>query len=118
MVFNVYAKNRDDPAKNHTLLMHAEGRWSLSPTYDLTFSSGPGGENCTVVAGQGRGPGMDHLLTISRGASISDHAAKDIIEQLRAAVRCWSHFAESALLSKSSAAELDRIFNAGEPRSP
>ncbi|WP_405049520.1 hypothetical protein [Rhizobium sp. BK176] len=82
--------------------MNVEGRWSLSPAYDLTFSSGPGGEHSTVVAGEGKvraGPFADDFP----GASVSDQAANDIIEQVRAAVRCWSHFAESARSSKSSA---------------
>nr|WP_274533083.1 HipA domain-containing protein [Rhizobium sp. CF122] len=64
MVFNVYARNQDDHAKNHPF-------WTLSPTYDLTFSSGPGGEHSADVAGEGRSPGMQHLLTVSREASLA-----------------------------------------------
>ncbi|MCS3742175.1 hypothetical protein FHX16_004175 [Rhizobium sp. BK661] len=44
--------------------MNVEGRWSLSPAYDRTFSSGPGGEHST--AQEKAKSGQDHLLTISR----------------------------------------------------
>lgn len=94
MVFNVYARNRDDHAKNHAFLMNADGRWILSPAYDLTFSSGPGGEHSVDIAGEGRSPDMKHLLTVSRQASISDQDARDVIDQVRTAIEGWQQFAE------------------------
>lgn len=48
-VFNVLAYNRDDHSKNFSFLMDETGQWKLSPAYDLTFSSGPGGEQSTMV---------------------------------------------------------------------
>ncbi|MBB4443907.1 MULTISPECIES: type II toxin-antitoxin system HipA family toxin [Rhizobium] len=111
MVFNVYARNRDDHAKNHAFLMKADGRWTLSPAYDLTFSSGPGGEHSVDIAGEGRNPDMKHLLTVSRQASISDQDARDVVDQVRTAIEGWQQFAEKAGLSKSRTSELDRILN-------
>lgn len=111
MVFNVYARNRDDHAKNHAFLMDGNGRWSLAPAYDLTFSSGPGGEHSTAIAGEGRNPGMSHLLAVSRGASISDQDAREVIEQVRAAVDRWPQFAEEVQLSRSRTAELGKFLN-------
>ncbi|MDP9791354.1 type II toxin-antitoxin system HipA family toxin [Agrobacterium tumefaciens] len=111
MVFNVFARNRDDHAKNHAFLMDGNGRWSLAPAYDLTFSSGPGGEHSTAIAGEGRNPGMSHLLAVSRGASISDQDAREVIEQVRAAVDRWPEFAEEVQLSKTRTAELDKFLN-------
>lgn len=111
MVFNVYARNRDDHAKNHAFLMDGNGRWSLAPAYDLTFSSGPGGEHSTAIAGEGRNPGMSHLLAVSRGASISDQDAREVIEQVRAAVDRWPEFAEEVQLSRTRTAELDKFLN-------
>lgn len=111
MVFNVYARNRDDHAKNHAFLMDGNGRWSLAPAYDLTFSSGPGGEHSAAIAGEGRSPGMPHLMAVARGASISNQDAKDIIEQVRTSVNQWPQFAEKVGLSKSRTAELDKLLN-------
>lgn len=111
MVFNVFARNRDDHAKNHAFLMDGNGRWSLAPAYDLTFSSGPGGEHSTAIAGEGRNPGMSHLLAVSKGASISDQDAREVIEQVRAAVDRWPEFAEEVQLSRTRTAELDKFLN-------
>lgn len=115
MVFNVYARNRDDHAKNHAFLMDGNGRWSLAPAYDLTFSSGPGGEHSAAIAGEGRTPGMPHLLAVARGASISDRDAKDVIEHVRTAVDRWPQFAEKVGLSRSRTAELDKLLNGSRP---
>ncbi len=41
MVFNVAASNRDDHTKNFSFLMDGNGKWSLSPAYDLTFPFDP-----------------------------------------------------------------------------
>ena len=56
--FNVLAHNRDDHAKNVSFLLDdTTGRWTLAPAYDLTFSSGPGGEQSMPVMGEGRRAG-------------------------------------------------------------
>jgi serine/threonine-protein kinase HipA len=36
MVFNVLCGNRDDHVRNHAFLMDGDGRWRLSPAFDLT----------------------------------------------------------------------------------
>nr|WP_244530381.1 hypothetical protein [Rhizobium sp. NFR07] len=47
--------------------MDGNDRWFSAPAYDLTFSSGPGGEQSATIAGEGRTPGMPHLLAVARG---------------------------------------------------
>jgi serine/threonine-protein kinase HipA len=34
--------------------MDAQGNWTVSPAYDLTFCSGPGGEHSTMIMGTGK----------------------------------------------------------------
>lgn len=50
-VFNVLAHNRDDHSKYFSFVMDSTGSWKLSPAYDLTFASGPNGEQSTMVCG-------------------------------------------------------------------
>lgn len=38
MVFNVMAVNNDDHAKNFAFLMDKDGKWRLSPAYDVTYN--------------------------------------------------------------------------------
>jgi serine/threonine-protein kinase HipA len=101
-VFNVLGHNRDDHAKNFTYLMDAAGNWSFSPAYDLTFSSGPGGEQTTMVEGEGRAPGDTQLLALSKEASLAPEAAKAIIAQTREALSQWTRLAKEHGVSASS----------------
>jgi serine/threonine-protein kinase HipA len=38
MVFNLITRNQDDHTKNHAFMMDGEGRWALTPAYDLCFA--------------------------------------------------------------------------------
>lgn len=93
-VFNVLAHNRDDHSKNFSFLMDDAGEWLLSPAYDLTFSSGPGGEQSTMVMGEGKSPGLSHLRTLSEIAGIRKVLVDDIIDQTRAALSDWPSLAK------------------------
>ena len=75
MVFNVYARNRDDHAKNFAFCMDAQGRWRLSPAFDLSFSAGPGGQHSTSVAGEGATPGRAELLQVARRGGVKEKDA-------------------------------------------
>ena len=43
MVFNIVARNQDDHVKNIAFLMDKQGRWSLAPAFDMTYSHNPSG---------------------------------------------------------------------------
>ena len=43
MVFNIVARNQDDHVKNIAFLMDKQGRWSLAPAFDMTYSYNPSG---------------------------------------------------------------------------
>lgn len=100
-VFNVLSHNRDDHSKNFSFLMNEHGVWKVSPAYDLTFSSGPAGEHSTTIMGEGKNPTLKHLLRLASVANIAKDKAKDIIEQVSAAIQKWEHFAITANVSKS-----------------
>jgi serine/threonine-protein kinase HipA len=44
MLFNVIARNQDDHVKNFSFLMDKDGKWQISPAYDICFSYSPGGK--------------------------------------------------------------------------
>ena len=101
-VFNVLSHNRDDHSKNFTFLMHASGEWTLSPAYDLTFSSGPGGEQSTMVMGEGQNPGLEHLMTLGVDAKIDRTKIDGIIEQTRHALSQWMALAKEYGVSQGN----------------
>lgn len=88
-VFNVLAYNRDDHAKNFSYLMDALGRWRLAPAYDLTFSPGPGGEQSTMVMGEGKYPGVAHLLRLATAAKIKKDKAVEMIDRTKDSLSKW-----------------------------
>ncbi|MEG9862920.1 MAG: type II toxin-antitoxin system HipA family toxin [Parvularculales bacterium] len=104
-VFNVLAHNRDDHAKNFSFLMSLKtgyGQWKVSPAYDLTFSSGPHGEQSTTVMGEGRNPGVENLLKLSREANIKKDRAAEIMETTRSALARWPELAKNYGVSNAN----------------
>lgn len=43
MVFNVVVRNQDDHTKNISFLMGQDGKWNLSPAYDMMYAYNPDG---------------------------------------------------------------------------
>ena len=84
MCFNVFAHNRDDHSKNFTYLYREEEkRWTLSPSYDLTYSNSIGGEHATTVNGNGTDPGMDDILAVAKKIGLNTAKARKIATQIR-----------------------------------
>ena len=92
-VFNVLSHNRDDHAKNFSFLMDANGEWRLSPAYDLTFATGPHGEQSTTVMGEGKQPSLSHLIKLGLEAKLSRPTIDTIIEQTLATLSRWRSLA-------------------------
>lgn len=43
-IFNIIGRNQDDHTKNFGFLMNKQGKWSLSPAFDITYSYDPKGK--------------------------------------------------------------------------
>ena len=107
-VFNVMAHNQDDHAKNFTFLMNEFGEWKLSPAYDLTFSNGPGGEQSTMVMGEGRNITLKHLSKLGSEAQLSKEFIENVIEQTRSALNKWEILAKNYGVSDSNIQLINR----------
>jgi len=94
-VFNVLAHNRDDHAKNFSFLMDASGRWRLSPAYDLTFSSGPGGQQSMMVMGEGLNITGRHLIDLGIEAGLDQDILPTMIERTKQALSRWPELASA-----------------------
>lgn len=106
MLFNVLASNRDDHTRQHSYLMDETGGWRLAPTYDLTYSAGPGGEHYLDVEGEGRNPTREHVRSLGRRYGLRDRQINTMIDEVRAAVADWARFAEEAGVTRASRAEI------------
>ncbi|MBE9463726.1 type II toxin-antitoxin system HipA family toxin [Dyadobacter subterraneus] len=101
-VFNVMAHNRDDHGKNFSFLMNEKGSWRLAPAYDLTFSSGPSGEQSTMVMGEGRNPGERELVKLGLEFKLPKGLITEIINQTRDSLRQWPSLAKDYNVRQST----------------
>lgn len=106
MLFNIISHNRDDHGKSFSFKMLQTGEWTLSPSYDLTFSDGPGGQQSTTLAGEGKQPSSVDIEKIAKVAGISASEQKGILNQVKDAVSSWSNLAQDIDIKKS---EIDFI---------
>lgn len=88
MCFNVFAHNRDDHAKNFSFL-YDDGKWQLSPVYDLVYNTGIGitREHATMIDGEGRSPTEKHILSVAQKTGMEQHRAKKIMDEVEIAVK-------------------------------
>lgn len=80
-VFNVLFNNRDDHPKNFSYLLGQDRRWVLSPAYDLTFCTGPGGQHQMDVCGEAQHITRAHLLQLATQNALDTRWAAQLVEQ-------------------------------------
>ena len=71
MVFNVMANNTDDHNKNFSFLLEKNGKWRISPAYDITF----------IFNTNGTGPNLERRLSL--GGKTADITKSDLLEFAR-----------------------------------
>ena len=88
MVFIVMSRNHDDHSKNFSFLMDKQGKWKLSPAYDLCYSYTPGGKwtNRHQLSLNGKQDNftMEDLQKVGENMGIREH--KQIIEKVQETV--------------------------------
>jgi serine/threonine-protein kinase HipA len=97
MVFNILANNTDDHNKNFSFLMDEQGRWSLSPAYDLTYIFNTGGflpetRHCLMIRGKYEGITLEDVMTLAAENGI--RKAESIISEVGKAVLEFRAIAE------------------------
>lgn len=111
-VFNVVFNNRDDHAKNFSFLLDANKNWKLSPAYDLTFSSGPGGEHQMDVYGEGKNPSKDHLLKLAEKTDIDKKTALLQMEKVCRVAEKFKKYAMKEDIRAETISEMDKAIQA------
>jgi serine/threonine-protein kinase HipA len=112
MAFNIVARNQDDHVKNIAFLMDREGRWSLAPAFDVTYSHNPAGDWTAVhqMTMNGRRDQFTHadFEACGRAALMKRGRAGEILEEVITAVRQWPSFAGEARVPDEHSAEIQR----------
>jgi serine/threonine-protein kinase HipA len=100
MAFNIVARNQDDHVKNIAFLMDREGRWSLAPAYDLTYSYNPDGDwtarHQMTLNGKRDDFTLDDFRACAKSAMLKRGRDKALLEQVTEAVGRWPAFAKQA----------------------
>ena len=95
MVFNVLSRNQDDHTKNISFLMFPDGKWQLSPAYDITYAYNP--DNFWLKAHQMSVNGkrekfsLEDLLAVAKNVAINKPL--EIIKKVQDVVTNWEHYA-------------------------
>lgn len=96
MVFNVLARNCDDHTKNFAFLMGKEGKWQLSPAYDVCHAYRPESpwvsQQSLSVNGKRNQIGIVDFLEV--GYQMNIKKAKNIVEEVSQTIEKWPEFAE------------------------
>lgn len=113
MLFNVMARNQDDHTKNISFLMNSEGKWSLSPAYDVTFAFNPSNfwlkAHQMTINGKKENIELNDVLSLAKNVNIKK--PQQIIDECREAISKWDEFAEKALIPSTQQKEIKSLFN-------
>ena len=115
MVFNVVARNQDDHTKNISFLMDENGKWRLSPAYDVIYSYNPEGvwtrKHQMSINGKRDNFLKDDL--IQAGKEMGIKSCEKIINEIVEVVSNWSHFAKDVGIDNAkikSICHIHRLF--------
>jgi serine/threonine-protein kinase HipA len=108
MVFNVAAHNRDDHTKQHAFVYRDDRRWSLAPAYDLTYSSGPGGEHYLAINGEAADIGTEAILAVARLNDVKRSRVRSVVNDVLAAVSRFEVIATEFGVAKRTSADVRR----------
>jgi serine/threonine-protein kinase HipA len=103
MVFNVMATNRDDHTKNFSFRLKKDGKWELSPAYDVCYSYDPNNpwvnQHTLSINGKYLDITKSDLMTIATANNIKK--GEKIIDEIKLVVRNWQQYAEKAEVAQN-----------------
>lgn len=112
MAFNVVARNQDDHVKNIAFLMDRDGRWRLSPAFDLIYAFNPSGswtaQHQMSLNGKRDGFTVEDFREVGRTASMKRGRAEQILVEVIAAVESWPEVAATVGIDELRIARITR----------
>lgn len=102
MVFNVLATNCDDHTKNFSFRLKQNGKWELSPAYDICYSYDPNNrwvsQHALSINSKHKEITKTDLLQVAKTNDIAN--AEKIIDEVKKAVSDWPAYAKRVKVSK------------------
>lgn len=111
MAFNVAAVNQDDHVKNFAFLMGPDGKWGLSPAYDVTFAKGNVWTRTHQMRLNGKDDAFtrDDLLAVGSKMDLPKDGA-EIIAEVDAALDLWDGEAKAVAIPEEWTRRIAGLF--------
>lgn len=120
MTFNVVARNQDDHVKNIAFLMNRDGRWSLSPAFDVVYAYNPTGRWTSAhqmsINGKRDGITRADLHAVAELAAIKRSKADELIARATEATESWTQLAASAHIPEERIEAIRKTHRLSLPR--
>lgn len=84
VVFNVATGNTDDHMRNHAVLRYPDGRWAMSPAYDLVPNPELVGAHAIAIGPMGPRASKDNIIACAKMLGVDAKQASEILEQVMA----------------------------------
>lgn len=113
MVFNVVIRNQDDHTKNISFLMEEDGKWHLSPAYDMGYAYNPNG-GWTATHQMSINEKFDNITLNDLLAFASKNNIKDaasVIDEVCEATLHWGDIAKDCGVPKDMIATITPNFS-------
>jgi len=112
MTFNVVARNQDDHVKNVAFLMSRDGRWSLSPAFDVVYAYNPRGRWTSAhqmsINGKRDEITLRDLRQVAELASIKRSKSDELVQRVVEAVADWPKLASEARIDEDRIVRIQR----------
>ncbi len=112
MCFNVIARNQDDHTKNISFLMDENGKWALSPAYDVTYAYDPANkwmeDHQMSINGKRKDIERSDMVALAKKMNIKK--PDEIIEKIISTVMNWSEYADRAKVSAKQVKAIEKTF--------
>ena len=115
MVFNCIAVNQDDHVKNISFLMDRNGRWRLSPAYDISYSYDITNKwlsaHQMTVNGKKSDIKLNDLLEAGEKMGLKKKKCMDIISKISLVVADFEKYAREAGIREKTYMSIKEILN-------
>ena len=115
MVFNCIAVNQDDHVKNISFLMDRNGKWRLSPAYDITYSYDITNKwlsaHQMTVNGKKSNIKLIDLLEVGEKMGLKKKKCTDIISKISLVVADFERYANEANIREKTYTGIKEILN-------
>jgi len=112
IVFSICVSNTDDHLRNHGFMLGRSG-WALAPAYDM--NPDPHGAGLKLnISESDNAQDLDLAHQTASVFRVKDHRAREIIDEVAAAVRSWRSMATSHGLSRAAQDRMHRAFRVAE----